>query len=99
MVTQRSLADLRGSNGHGLGNVEGDGGVVSDSFVVQSGAICLCETYSARYTNKLILKTQIHIHTHTHTHTHSMLTPHTQIRACMHLLLSGPLFLPTVPLG
>lgn len=49
MLEERCFADLRGSDGQGLDNVERDGGVVSYGIVVQSGAIRLCETYSARY--------------------------------------------------
>ena len=43
-MTQSSLASPGRANGHGLGNMEGDGGVVSDGFVVQYEAIPLCET-------------------------------------------------------
>ena len=49
-MTESSLASPRGANGHGLGNMESDGGVVSDGFVVQCGAIPFCETYNSRQT-------------------------------------------------
>ena len=44
MVTQSGLADLRGANCHGFGHMQGDGGVVSDGLVVQSGAITFGKT-------------------------------------------------------
>ena len=43
-MTQSSLASPGRANGHGLGNMKGDGGVASDGFVVQCEAIFLCKT-------------------------------------------------------
>ena len=40
------LADLRGANGHGLGNVQRDGGIVSEGFLVQIETVSLCEAYT-----------------------------------------------------
>ena len=44
-MTQRGLTNSRGSNGHCLGNVEGDSGIVLDGLLVQNVALTLIETY------------------------------------------------------
>ena len=49
-VMQSGFASPGRTNGHSLGNMEGDGGVVSDGSVIQCGAISLCETYNTRKT-------------------------------------------------
>ena len=57
---QSCLADLGRANGHGLGNMEGDGGVVSDGFVVKFGALPLCEAYDERHRSRFTL-TSVHV--------------------------------------
>ena len=56
---QSCLADLGRANGHGLGNTEGDGGVVSDGFVVKFGALPLCEAYDERHRSKFTLTCRV----------------------------------------
>ena len=43
-MAQSSLANSRGANGHGLGNVEGDSGAASDGLLLQCVALTLGET-------------------------------------------------------